>query len=56
MENKILVIVDYGMGNLQSVLNAFKFLNCNAIISDKKKTLRRRMLSFYLAWAHLVRR
>lgn len=41
MENKFFVIVDYGMGNLQSVLNAFKFLNCNAVISDKTEDVER---------------
>jgi glutamine amidotransferase len=41
MENKIFVIVDYGMGNLQSVLNAFKYLNCNAVISDKIEDVER---------------
>jgi imidazole glycerol-phosphate synthase subunit HisH len=31
---KNFVIIDYGMGNLKSVVNAFRFLGCRAIISD----------------------
>ena len=34
------VIVDYGMGNLQSVVNAFRFLGCPALISDRKEIIR----------------
>lgn len=30
------MIVDYGMGNLRSVLNALSFLGCDAFISDKR--------------------
>lgn len=34
-----IMVVDYGMGNLQSVANALLFLGCNAIISNNKEEL-----------------
>lgn len=36
---KMLVIVDYGAGNLRSVYNAFKYLGQDVIISNKKEDL-----------------
>lgn len=32
-------IIDYGMGNLRSVKNAFDFLNCDNIITSNKVEL-----------------
>lgn len=39
-DNKILII-DYRVGNYQSVLNALKFLGCDCSISDKKSDILR---------------
>lgn len=39
--DKLFVIVDYGMGNLKSVLNALRFLGCNALISNKAEDIER---------------
>ncbi|OGH12425.1 MAG: imidazole glycerol phosphate synthase, glutamine amidotransferase subunit [Candidatus Levybacteria bacterium RIFCSPHIGHO2_01_FULL_36_15] len=36
---KTFVVVDYGMGNLKSVVNAFKFLGESAKISNKRKDI-----------------
>jgi imidazole glycerol-phosphate synthase subunit HisH len=41
MDKKLFVIIDYGMGNLQSVANAFAYLNCNAVISSDKEDVRK---------------
>jgi len=38
MKSRI-VIIDYGMGNLWSVLSAFKYLGCDAIISRSPKII-----------------
>ena len=35
MESPLIVIVDYGMGNLRSVLNKLQRLGERAVISDK---------------------
>ena len=32
MKNKILII-DYGMGNVHSLISALKFINCDVILS-----------------------
>jgi glutamine amidotransferase len=40
MNNKSnLVIIDYGMGNIESILNAFRRLNENCIVSDNAKII-----------------
>ena len=39
MTNSVLII-DYGMGNLRSVLNAFKSINCDVKISNNPKELK----------------
>jgi glutamine amidotransferase len=36
-----LLIIDYGMGNLRSVANAFAVLGCEALISNQPEDLRR---------------
>lgn len=36
---KKIAIIDYGMGNVQSVANALEFLGYNAVITDKHETL-----------------
>jgi glutamine amidotransferase len=38
-QNKILVIIDYGMGNMRSVAKAFEFLGVKVIISDKAEDI-----------------
>ena len=38
MSNKI-VIIDYGMGNLRSVLKKFEYFDCNVIISSDKQKI-----------------
>ncbi len=38
-EKKRIVVIDYGMGNLKSVVNALLFLGSDAKISDKKSDL-----------------
>lgn len=37
----MIVIIDYGMGNLKSVQNALAFLQCDAIISSKKEDIKK---------------
>jgi len=37
--NKKFVIIDYGMGNLRSVLNAFVFLGLDAAISNRREDM-----------------
>jgi len=39
LNDKLFVIVDYGMGNIQSVLNAFAHLQCRAILSQAERDL-----------------
>lgn len=36
---KRIVVVDYGMGNLKSVVNALLFLRINALVSNKKQDI-----------------
>ena len=44
-------IIDYGMGNLRSVKNAFDFLNCDNIITSNKVELSKCDALILLAWA-----
>lgn len=39
MSSEKIVIIDYGMGNLASVLNAFRFLGFDAEVSDRPERL-----------------
>ena len=39
MGRKRFVVVDYGMGNLRSVLNAFSALRANAVVSHQKEEI-----------------
>ena len=39
MKNKKVIIINYGMGNLKSIWNALKFLDCEPIISNKQADL-----------------
>ena len=34
-------IIDYGLGNLSSVLNAFNTINCHAEIFDNPKNIKK---------------
>lgn len=39
MKHNGFVVIDYGMGNLRSVMNAFAFLGCDVAISDKPEAI-----------------
>ena len=39
--NKLVVIVDYGMGNLRSVFKAFEYLGCKVVITHDQKEIER---------------
>ena len=40
MRSKKIVIIDYKMGNIKSVYNAFKFLNVDVVVSNNKKIIK----------------
>ncbi len=40
MSSKKIVLINYKMGNLKSVYNAFKFLGCNIEITDNKQKIK----------------
>ena len=39
----MICIIDYGLGNLSSVLNAFNTINCRAEIFDNPKNIKKYM-------------
>lgn len=44
MKSKKVTIVDYGMGNIWSVANAFKYLNCDIEITSDRRTVEKSQL------------
>jgi len=41
MSNRRITVIDYGMGNLWSVLNAFNYIGCSACVSSDPETIER---------------
>ena len=39
LNNKYIIIIDIGIGNIQSVSNAVQYNNCNCIVSNKKQDI-----------------
>ena len=40
MKRPKIIIIDYGMGNIQSVKNAFEILNCHVSVTDNPTHLK----------------
>ncbi len=40
-QNKIVVVIDYGMGNMRSVAKAFEYLGCQTVISSNPDDIKR---------------
>ena len=40
MKNKEIVIIDYGLGNIKSLVNAFNYIGADIYVSDDKKVIK----------------
>ena len=40
MQKESITIIDYGLGNIKSLVNAFNYIGANIKLSDSKETIR----------------
>ena len=40
MQKESITIIDYGLGNIKSLVNAFNYIGVNIKLSDSKETIR----------------